>query len=137
MPIIKYVSFDKTGHLIVLISGQCPNCCAKHIRNVCNLRYCNEVINPILSSNFNNFSHSSPLLTHDPNIVSIVTKLGYQVKYPVEVNKKIYFNKQERLMLDLHPDIDTYCKMLSFKKKTIKKPFNPDQPVSMNQVVTK
>ena len=136
MPIIKFVSFDRDGVLKVLIAGKCPSCGSKHIRNVCNVRYCKEVIDPILKSKFSTFSFSVPVLTHDPDLESIVTTLGGTLFYPVNHTTKLSFDQHEKFMLDFHPDVDAHVKMMSLKNDR-SRPYEPTELVDMNQMLKK
>jgi len=134
MPIIKFVSFDHNGILKLLIAGKCPGCGSAHIRNVCNIRYCKEVIDPILKSKFLTFSLSVPVLTHDPDLESIVTRLGGNVFYPINNTDKVFLYHQKKFMLDYHPDVDAAVKMLSFKNDR-SRPIENNELVDMNQMV--
>ena len=136
MPIIKFVSFSTFGQLKLVLAGNCPNCHDGHIRNTCNIRYCNEVIDPILKEKFNKFKHSSPILTHDTNLESIVNSVGGNIKYPISVKKKQNFREQENFMFHVHPDIYMHVSMLSLRKK-LDKAYSPNENVSMQEIVKK
>lgn len=136
MPIIKFISFDTSGHLQLMIGGKCPNCQANHLRNTCNIRYCEEVIDIHLKKKFKMFSHSSPLSTHDPNIEERIIGCGYRYSYPYDPNENRPFMELERFMLDFHPDLDTHVKMLSLKDQN-DNPFLPNDIVTLNAIVTK
>ena len=136
MPIIKFISFDAKGELKVLLGGKCPNCLSEHIRNTCNVRYCSEVIDPIMSKKFELFTSSVPLLTHDPNIEEIVNSCKHKISYKINPHSKKTFLQLETFMLDHHPDIDTTVKMLTLRKKNTL-PFKEIDEVSMNDIVKK
>ena len=43
IPFVEYVSYNKDGVLQILCCGMCPGCPAPHIRNVCNIQFCDMV----------------------------------------------------------------------------------------------
>ena len=118
MPIIKFISFDKNGHLKLLLGGKCPNCDANHIRNTCNNRYCSEVIDPIIKNKFNLYSYVTPLSTHASDFDSQVIRCDGCTVSTIDPEQKFPFHELEHLMLDFHPDVDTQVKMMSGKEKS-------------------
>ena len=76
MPIIKFASFDRNGYLRIVIGGKCPNCQSNHIRNICNVRYCQELLLPILKKRFQLIKHIFPVFTYDKDLEDIVKSTG-------------------------------------------------------------
>lgn len=136
MPIIKFISFDKNGHLQLLLAGKCPNCDAKHIRNTCNARYCSEVIDPIIKNKFNLYSYVTPLFTHASDFELQVNRCGGSINYTINPEEKLPFHELEHQMLDFHPDIDTHVKMMSGKDNNAI-PYSPNDIVSFNDIKKK
>ena len=135
MPIIKFVSYSvKNKGVRLLIGGKCPGCCMDHMRNTCNVKFCKEVMLPLLSRKFpGEVAYVNPVLTHDKDFVEVVTKLGLRITFPYKSKEYCPFHLIQKFILDKHPDIDSWLKT-AFKKSK-KEEYNPIENVSRNMVV--
>ena len=75
MPFVKYVSYNNDGVLRLLCCGACPGCPAPHIRNVCNIQFCQMVLSAV-KHKFSGLTGVMPVLTHDPDFRRIAESHG-------------------------------------------------------------
>ena len=104
-PIIKFISMNTDGEVRVLIGGQCPACCARNLRNVCNIAYANDVMRKVIIPKFNFVINVMPVLTTDDDFVSVVNEAGYKCITLARnaLRTKVEHRKQ---INDEHPEID-------------------------------
>ena len=51
-PTIKYVSFSDIGELRLLVGGQCVGYKSIHLRNICNLQFILNIVDPFFCDNY-------------------------------------------------------------------------------------
>lgn len=110
-----FVSMNESGTVRCLIGGKCPSCGAKHLRNTCNVEYAQEVIKPILKSEFPFVTDVIPVLTTDADFKSVSNSLGYKVKYLNE-NQKFSKFAHMKLMMDYFAHIDCTIKQVILRE---------------------
>ena len=114
MPVVKYVSYSDDGVLRLFCCGSCPGCPAPHIRNVCNIQFCDMVLFAI-KDKFNGISSIVPVLTHDADFGRIAESHGGEVVYTCDRDTRQPYLVQKKLMLDWHPDIDCFIKIFKHR----------------------
>ena len=111
---IAFVSFSAdSGVVRVLIAGSCALCGSRHMRNICNSKYCNECISPILRRLFPIIQSVVVVRSDDANLGEIVETNGGRVSTPFPGNRVTEFVNLNRFCLDQHPEIDGFVKTLS------------------------
>ena len=110
MPFIKYVSYNNDGVLLLLCCGACPGCPAPHIRNVCNIQFC-EMVLFVVKGKFSGLTGVVPVTTHDADIRRIVESHGGEVVMTCDRDTKKPFSVQKQIMMDWYPDIDCFIKI--------------------------
>ena len=111
---MKYVSFRNTdGVLRVLLGGDCPVCEASHMRNICNQKYSNEVISPIMRLVFPIINLVKVVRSTDADLEAVVWAHNGRILNPYRADVWISFLSLNKFCLDLHPDIDGYIKSLT------------------------
>ena len=114
MPIIRFVSYID-GVVRVLVGGVCPSCGVHHLRDTCNVRYCKEVVTPILKQRFDTIKGSIPVLHTDSDLESIALQNNINISTPHSSEKSLTFYEQQKFVVDFHPSIDGQWKGLSLK----------------------
>ena len=82
MPIIKCVSVNEDTHVVCLLVGRkCPLCSSDHLRNTCNVTFCNEVMLPFLQSQFPGIVNKvKPVFTFDEDLETVCSDKGWSSK---------------------------------------------------------
>ena len=136
MPIIKYVSTDTDNVVRLLIAGTCPACEMRFMRNTCNARYCKEVMNPVLAKLFpGQLSRVKPVLTHDSDLVEVVTRFDFRMVFPLKSDEPNPFHSVRNFIMDKHPDVDGWIKTSTVKQGH--EDINYNEEVSRDTVVSK
>ena len=91
VPKVKMVSLTQDGNLKILVHGKCPCCEVKHVRNICNVRFTNNCVKPVVLGKFKQVKNVSCLLTYDGDFEEQVRKLGGNVKLAPETEKRMKF----------------------------------------------
>ena len=110
--IICFVSFNQSGVVCVVIGGTCNSCGAHHLRNMCNIRYCDEVITPILRNMYKFVTAVKPVLTVDMDFEAVISSVGAKcVSTPPDYLMTKWDHRKQ--ILDYHPLIDCALKQTS------------------------
>ena len=110
---MKYVSYRATDGVRVLLGSDCPVCEASHMRNICNQKYTNEVISPIMHPVFPIIQYVRVVRSTDADLEAIVWANDGRILTPYRADVWISFLSLNKFCLDLHPDIDGYIKTLT------------------------
>ena len=112
LTVTRFESLNKKGIVRMFVCGRCAGCPAPHIRNICATQFCNLACDAIKQC-FPSVKRIIPVTTHDPDFERIANKHGGKVIKTMdgELLQSIYTLK--KLMLDWHPDIDCFIKILS------------------------
>ena len=119
LPKLKVVSLSEDLTLRVLVYGQCPCCRALHMRNICNVRFINHCIVPLLKEKVSTLRDVKCVLTHDDDLDGIVQSLGGRVKIIKSKDEVMTFYEHECFLLRQHPDIDGYSKFMTLRDESI------------------
>ena len=119
LPKIKVVSLSVDWKLRVLVYGQCPCCKAKHMRNICNVRFVKHCVLPKLMNKVKLLNEVTCVLTHDSDFEEVVRSLGGKVETMVEEDEVKTFFEHECFLLRQHPDIDGYSKFMTLRSENI------------------
>ena len=137
MPYIFFVSYEEKI-LRLLIGGECPNCKANHVRNCCNIRYCEEVILPVLKRQYSEIIDVVPVFTTERDFESLIHSNGgiYYCSYIIEPPMKANFYESYSFILDKHPNIGSVGKTLILKDPN-DTPFALERKVTLQQIYEK
>ena len=135
LPIVRFVSY--TDRILrLLVGGRCPSCNVLHLRDTCNIRFCKEVVLPILKKRFPSIAAVVPVLIHSSDFDQIVNDNGLNVITPCDKSQRQSFYDQQKLMLDQHPLVDGLIKFFALKSK-FDEPFTFTDCPSRTQMVRK
>ena len=113
-PHTSFATFSSlNGILRVLLAGPCPLCAARHMRNICNQKYVDECIGPIMRLVFPVIQTVLAVLSDDSDLEALVRQKNGRVTTPFGIHDKMTFHQLNKFCLDLHPEIDGYVKSLA------------------------
>ena len=110
-PIVRFVSFHNNV-VRILVGGKCPGCDAPFLRNLCNQQFAN-IVHDILFASFPWVCRVKAVLTGDDDFYRISENCGYNVQRPVDANLPKSFIEIMKPMLDQHPNVQSFGKVIS------------------------
>ena len=108
---VTYISFER-GVLRILVCGEYPGCDGLSLRNICNIQFA-DCCHERLKLRVHDIERVVPVLTHDKDLGEVVKRFGGTIAYPINHDKRQLFSTIKRSILDYHPEISCYIKMLS------------------------
>ena len=72
---------------------------------------------PFLQSQFPGIVNKvKPVFTFDEDLETVCNTFGFNTTHPLCINQRYPFHKIKKFMLDLHPDIDGFLKVIQLKE---------------------
>ena len=129
---VHFISYTE-GKLRLLICGDCPSCDAPFLRNICNQKYCNAALG-VMKRSIPAVQKVTPVFTHDDDFFEIVRRFGYTINLPIVPNESKTMHEISIIMLDYHPSIEAYSKILS-RRGNDKVPISSDETTTWDTMI--
>ena len=111
---MRFVSFTPRGGVLrILVLGECGLCQSLHIRNICNMKYCQDLLLPIITIFFPIVQRMDIVCSDDNDLTELVEHEGGRVTTPYSEDSRHLFAYLNHFCLDLHPEIYRSIKALS------------------------
>jgi len=114
MSFVKYISYDKDRILRLFCCGACLGCPAPLIRNVCNILFCN-MVHSVMKEKFKVINAIVLVLTRNTDFKRIAESHVRVVEVTCDWSTPKPFLIQKKIMLDWHPDIYYYIKVMKHR----------------------
>ena len=110
-PILRFVSYQD-GVVRLLVGGDCPGCDSPWLRNICNRKFCKSATE-VMQKAIPSVRDVVPVYTFDDDFITITHDFGYTIRFPVKPKYRMDFLSILKMMLDNHPMVGGFNKILS------------------------